>query len=153
MIPEAEAAARQWRDVTRELSSLAASMPPERWESPSACGSWTNKELLAHMATGYVVRVEWLQAALAGRTAVIQPDIDAVNERNIAAWRREPVEAILAQLQATRSRVLRLLEQLQPQHLDVEFNRDGRSTSLRDLLVTFSVHDLEHAAQLLEALQ
>ncbi len=151
MIPEAEAAAGQWRDVTRELTWLVARMPPDGWEQRSACGNWTNKELLAHLATGYVVRMEWLESALAGRAPVVPDDIDAVNERNIAAWRPAPVEAILAELIATRSRVLQLLEQLEPPHLDLEFDRDGRPARRGDLLLTLSSHDIEHAAQLREA--
>lgn len=153
MIPLAEAAAARWREVTRELASLAARVPPERWGSPGACGSWTNKELLIHLATGYVVRTEWLEAALVGRVSVAPPDIDEVNERNAAAWRPAPIEAVLAELHATRDRVLQLLERLTPVHLDIEFDRDGRSTNLGELLVSFSAHDLEHAAQLRQALQ
>jgi uncharacterized protein (TIGR03083 family) len=152
VIPEAEAAAGQWRDVSRELTSLAARMPPERWDAPSACGAWTNRDLLIHLATGYVVRIEWLEAALAGRDAVVPPDIDAVNERNVAARRPAPIEAIVAELLATRSRVLQLLEQLEPHHLDVRFDRDAGPTRLADILATFSAHDLDHAAQLRAAL-
>ncbi len=152
MIPEAEAAASQWRDVTQELLSLVARMPPDRWDSPSACGLWSNGELLAHVATGYVVRIEWLEAALGGRDAVASPDIDAVNERSIAAWRLAPVDAVVAEMLATRARILQLLEQLEPRHLDAEFRRDGRPTRLGDLLATFSSHDVEHAAQLGAAL-
>ncbi len=152
MIPEAEAAAGQWRDVTRELASLVARVPPERWEQLSACGSWTNKELLIHLATGYVVRIEWLESALGGRAPDVPADIDAVNERNVAEWRPAPVEAIFAELLATRGRVLQLLEQLEPAHLDVEFESGGRVARLGDLLASFSSHDLEHAVQLRAAL-
>ena len=152
MIPEAEAAAGQWREVTSELTSLAARMPPDRWDAPSSCGAWSNKELLAHLATGYVVRIVWLEAALAGRAAVVPGDIDAVNERNVAGWRPAPIEAIVAEMLATRARILQLLEQLEAQQLKVEFDRDGRVVRLGDVLATFSVHDREHAAQLVEAL-
>ncbi len=152
MTPEAEVAAGQWREVTHELASLAARMPLERWEQPSACGSWTNKELLIHLATGYVVRIEWLESALGGRAPAVPADIDAVNERNIADWRPAPVEAILAELLATRGRVLQLLEQLTPAHLGVEFESGGRVARLGDLLASFSSHDLDHAAQLRNAL-
>lgn len=151
MIPGAEAAAGQWRDVTQEMLSLVARMSPDRWDERSACGSWTNRELLAHLATGYVVRAEWLEAALGGRNAVVPPDIDAVNERNVAAWRLAPIDAVVAEMLATRARILQLLEQLERRHLDIELERDGRPARLADLLATFSSHDLEHAAQLREA--
>lgn len=152
MIPEAEAAASQWRNVTGELTSLAARMPPERWDAPSACGSWSNRDLLAHLATGYVVRFEWLEAALAGRAAAVPPDIDAVNERNIASWRLAPIAAVIAEMVATRAGVLQLLEEMEPRHLDFELGHEGRATRLADLLGTFSSHDLAHAEQLRSAL-
>jgi uncharacterized damage-inducible protein DinB len=151
VIPEAEAAAQRWRDVTRQLTSLVARMPPERWDARSACGSWTNRDLLSHLATGYVVRIEWLEAAITGRPAAIPPDIDAVNERNVAAWHLAPVEAIVAELIATRTRVLHLLEQLETRHLDVVIERDGDHTRLADLLSDFSAHDLDHVKQLAQA--
>lgn len=58
-----------------------------------------------------------------------------------------PVEAILTELLATRSRVLQFLEQLEPRHLDLEFDRDGLPVRFGDLLATFSSHDQERAAQ------
>ncbi|TAK56712.1 MAG: hypothetical protein EPO22_13255, partial [Dehalococcoidia bacterium] len=143
MIPEAEAAGGQWRDVTNELTALAARMPSDRWDAPSSCGAWSNRELLSHLATGYVVRIEWFESALAGRAAIVPPDIDAVNERNVAAWRPAPIEAIVAEMLATRDRILQLLEQLEAQHLEVEFDRDGRPVRLGDILATLSSHDRE----------
>jgi uncharacterized damage-inducible protein DinB len=151
VIPEVEVATRRWRDVTSELTSLVARVPQERWDGPSACGSWTNRDLLSHLATGYIARIEWLETAIAGRGAVKPRDIDAVNERNVAAWHLAPVEAIVAELVATRARVLHLLEQLEAGHLDAVFNREGRDTRLADLLTTFSVHDVDHAEQLAQA--
>jgi hypothetical protein len=151
VIPEAEAAAQRWRDVTSELTSLVARMPAERWDAPSACGSWTNIDLLAHLATGYVVRIEWLAAAIAARDPIQHPNIDAVNERNVAAWRLAPVEAVVAELVATRARVLELLEQLETHHLRIVVDRKGRRDRLADLLITFSAHNLDHAEQLARA--
>jgi hypothetical protein len=107
---------------------------------------------LIHLATGYVVRIEWLEAALAGRAAVVPADIDAVNEQNVAAWRPAPIEAIVAEMLATRSRIVDLIEQLEPRHLGVEVERDGHRARLADVLTTSSSHDLEHAAELREAL-
>jgi len=132
--------------------SIVGRMPADRWDQPSACGSWTNKELLIHLATGYVVRSDRLESVLAGRVPAEDPDIDAVNERNVGAWAPAPVEAIVAEMLATRSRLLDLITQLEPEHLAVPLPGAGSLVRLGDTLETMSQHDEEHAAQLRAAL-
>jgi uncharacterized damage-inducible protein DinB len=152
MLPVVADAAARWREVTGEIMSVATTMSPERWDLPSACGTWTNKELLAHLATGYVVRIDRLDGVLAGRAPSEVSDIDAVNERNVASWALAPVEAVIAEMLATRNRVLDLIERLEPSHLAVELPGAPSPARFGETLAALSDHDTEHAAQLRAAL-
>ncbi len=152
MLSAIVAAAARWREVTGELMSVVARMPVDRWDRPSGCGHWTNKELLIHLATGYVVRIDRLESVLIGRAPADMADNDAINARNISAWAPAPVEAVIAEMLATRSRVLDLIAQLEPEHLAVELPGAVPPLRLGDTLGTLSEHDVEHAAQLRAAL-
>lgn len=56
-----------WARATDELVGVARAFDAAACERPSACAGWSNRELLIHLATGYGVRIETLQAALDGR--------------------------------------------------------------------------------------
>lgn len=55
--PAVQAAMREWQSVTDDLVAAVLLDLPARLDLPSACGDWTNRQLLVHMATGYGVRI------------------------------------------------------------------------------------------------
>ncbi len=60
--PEVQEAMREWQAVTDDFVALAQAFDLHQLDAPSACGDWTNRQLLVHMATGYGIRIAELQA-------------------------------------------------------------------------------------------
>lgn len=144
--PEVQAAMREWQAVTDDLVAIARACDPARLDAPSACGDWTNRQLLVHMATGYGVRIAALQALVEG-TPAAAIDAAAANARNVARLARTPVEQIVAEMMQVRGRVLVLLSRLTAKHLDARTALGG-GKPLPEALASLSQHDLEHAAEL-----
>ncbi len=137
---------RAWQAVTDDLVSLARAFHPPQLDARSACGDWTNRQLLAHLATGYSVRISALQAAIGGaRASAI--DVDRANAADVIRLQGAPTEAIIADLVQVRGRVLELLSKLKPEHLATRTSLGGGKT-LGEALGGLSAHDLQHAAEL-----
>ena len=144
--PEVQQAMREWQAVTDDLVAIAGAFALGQLDAPSACGDWTNRQLLVHMATGYGVRIAELQAVIDG-TAAPAIDADTANQRNVDRLAGTPVDEIVLEMTQVRGRVLVLLSRLMAEHLDARTTlADGGP--LRDALLGLSAHDLEHAAEL-----
>lgn len=72
-----------WAAVHAERAALAddlATLSPEQWETPSLCGRWSVREVVAHLtAAASVGRVRWLVSVLGARF-----DFDLHNQRRLA---------------------------------------------------------------------
>lgn len=137
---------REWQAVTDDLVAIARAFDQARWDEPSACGGWTNRQLLVHLATGYGVRIAVLQSVLDGTSA---PDIDAdaANARNVERLAGAPIDEIVFELTRTRGRALVLLSRVTTEHLGLTTSLGG-GKRLREALPALNQHDLEHAAEL-----
>jgi hypothetical protein len=144
--PDVQAAMREWQAVTDDLVAIARAFDPARLDAGSACGGWTNRELLVHLATGYGVRIAALQAALDGAQA-LPMNADDANASNVSRLRGAPVGDIVAEMIQARGRVLVLLARLRAEHMDtITVLADGRP--LAEALTSLNAHDLVHAAEL-----
>jgi uncharacterized protein (TIGR03083 family) len=137
---------REWQAVTDDLAAIVRAFDPARWDAPSACGGWTNRQLLAHIATGYGVRLAALRAVVDGSVAP-EIDADAANAGNVARLAGATIDDIIAELKHVRGRVLVLLSRLTAEHLDAQTTLGG-GKPLREALTSLSAHDLEHASEL-----
>jgi uncharacterized protein (TIGR03083 family) len=144
------AAYAHWERATEYLVQLAASVDPARWEEPSANAGWTNKELLAHLATGYMTRFARYRAVIDGIDPV-KPDELTANEENICKWRDATPEAIVAELRRVRGDFAVLITRLDPRHLSMTTPLTETPRLVRDDLPQIDRHDLDHAADLLPA--
>jgi len=144
--PEVQSAMREWQAVTDDLVAIANAFEPELLDVPSACGDWTNRQLLVHMATGYGVRIAALQAVVDGTTAT-EIDTGAANASNIARLAVATGAQIAAEMAQVRGRVLVLLSRLSSEHLTATTTLAG-GKPLGEALASLSAHDLEHAAEL-----
>ena len=137
---------REWQAVTDDLVAAVRAIDAAQLDQPSACGDWTNRQLLIHMATGYGVRISELQAVInrVGATAI---DPDAANAANVARLADASADRIVAEMVQVRGRVLTLLALLRAEHLDMMW-RLGHGKTLRESLAGLNAHDLEHSAQL-----
>ena len=144
--PEVQSATFAWQAATDDLVAIALACDPGRWDAPSACGDWTNQQLLVHIATGYGMRIAALEAVI-GSTVSPAIDADAANAGNIARLAGATIDDILTELKHVRGRVLALLSRLTPGHLDARTALGG-GKSVREALATLAKHDLDHAAEL-----
>lgn len=147
MIPQSEDAARRWQRVTDHLAAIVREFPDAALDAPSACGGWTNRELLAHIATGYAVRIARLRAISAGEPPPCAPT-DPQNDARAAALAGAPRRRISEELIAQRGVVAELIARLRPEHLRALVTLDGTLVGVRDMLLHMSAHDLAHAAEL-----
>ena len=142
-----------WQRVTDYLVAIARGVEPSRWRDPSPYQGWTYKDLLAHLATGYTVRLAQLRDLLEKRQLGPQPDADAANAENIARHRESSPEALVEEMVRQRSEVRRLIGLLRPEHLEVRMTlrrrgQEPRATTFVEALQHWHEHDLEHAADL-----
>jgi hypothetical protein len=148
VLPELPSVAERWQQITDEIVGITRSIDASRWDEPSACGGWTNRQLVAHLATGYSVRIERLRRALGGETRIdVRVDIDAVNAARVRELEPCSIDEILDELMRVRGEVLVMLSQLTRPMLDATVVAEGGERRLGVALADMS-HDLEHAAQL-----
>jgi len=148
MRAERQQAIESWNRATEALLAVVRGVPASQWSVASRNAGWSNKDVLAHLATGYVVRLALLQSVVETGRPGIAPDAGAANTRHIEARRRVSVDELVAELVTTRAQVLALLRQLSDEALDLEVNDGGGVTRLGNDLLTLSQHDLDHAAGL-----
>jgi hypothetical protein len=145
--------AERWQRVTDYLIAIARGAEPSRWSNPSPYPGWTYKDLLAHLATGYAVRLGHLRGLLEEGQLGPEPDADAANAENIARHRESSPEALIQEMVRQRSEVRRLMGLLRPEHLEARtlVHRRGQPPqdgSFLEALQHWHEHDLEHAADL-----
>jgi len=119
MEPRVRPAAERWGRVTDYLVDVARAVDPDTWTEPSPYPGWTYKDLLAHLATGYTVRLARLRSLLDNGHLGLEPDAEAANAEGIARHRGSTPEALVDEMIRQRSEVRRLLALLRPEHLEV----------------------------------
>jgi len=145
--------AQRWQRVTDYLVAVARGVEPSRWGDPSPYPGWAYKDLLAHLATGYSVRLARLRSLLEMGQLGQDPDADAANAEAIGQHRESSPEAIVEEMVRQRSEMRRLLGLLRPEHLEVRTNvhrwgQPPRQGPFLEALQHWHEHDLEHAVDL-----
>jgi hypothetical protein len=143
----------RWERVTHYLVCVAEAVEPEGWVQPSPYPGWTYKDLLAHLATGFSIRLARLRSVLETGQPGPEPDADAANAEAIARHRESWPEALVEEMVRQRSEMRRLLGLLRPEHLEARTVVRGRGQAPQqgtflDSLQHWHEHDLEHAADL-----
>lgn len=151
MLPQLEPAAERWQRVTDYLTRVARAVEPEKWDEASPNPGWTNKDLLAHLATGYAVRIAHLESLIATGRPAASFDVVATNEDRVSERRETPVDDLIEEMIAVRDRILDLMGRLREEHLSVETEVAGWPQGRGPFgayVNEMSRHDLEHAAEL-----
>jgi hypothetical protein len=151
--PRVTPIAKRWDQVTRYLLEVARAAERQGWARPSPYPGWTYKDLLAHLATGYSVRLAQLHGLLEEGELGPQRDADAANAENIARHRRSSPEALVEEMVRQRSEVQRLMGLLRPEHLEARtaVHRRGQPPqdgTFLEALQHWHEHDLKHATDL-----
>jgi hypothetical protein len=148
MKPQVAPIAERWDRVTEYLVLVAQAVDSRKWAAPSPYPGWTYKDLLAHLATGYTVRLAQLRSLLEKGQIGPAPDADAANAENIAAHRESTPKALVEEMVRQRSEVQWLLGLLRPEHLEVRMPVRARKGPFLEALRHYHEHDLDHAAEL-----
>jgi uncharacterized damage-inducible protein DinB len=164
----------QWHpqrlDFLPEVAAGAASLAPEPtlyvvysvdeswWEAPSSIRGWSYRNLLSHIATGDWVLQHHLRHIIESGRVADWPDVDAGNaeritERRFTTWQRLTDEYL-----SNRHETMRLLAQLQHQHLTLPIDLwweppERRRRTVRDYVGGFWSHDHQHREQLRPAMR
>jgi hypothetical protein len=126
--------------------------PKDRWEIAGACGAWSVKNLVAHLASFERVLADLLPLFVTGDPATFQNPIhDEFNNREVAQRAHLSPAQTLEEYTTLYARVAELIEQVPP---DVARQPGtmpwyGADYSLDDYLVyTFYGHKREHCGQI-----
>jgi hypothetical protein len=150
-----EPIAAQLRLGRGQIVLAARQMFPEQWPLPSPLRGWTNKDLLAHLATGDWVCQTVLHAVTANEpldlAAIGLDAVNAGNARLLQERRERSVEELITEVEAESAETQELLGHLTEE--DEGRTQEGAPISLGDYLRGFPEHDRQHLAELRTALE
>ena len=131
------------------------SFPASQWETPGACGDWSVKDIVAHLASYEEVLVDILAGFLGGDAT---PHLDrflqlaqGFNDAEVEERRSSSSDQVLEGLTAAHAQVMELAPRISP---DVYRQVGtlpwyGAAYSLDDMLVyMYYGHKREHSAQI-----
>lgn len=115
------------------------------------CGTWTAKDVLAHIAGWESRAARSLPALLAGRGMEIadEPDDDACNAQLVAQRRGLPFAAVLAELEQVLADITAILDPLPPELLTQTHRVPWAETSAARWVRLEADHEAEHTASIL----
>ncbi len=149
-VPWVAPIAQRLRESRAEIAAFARAAPPALWERPSANEAWTNKDLLAHLATGHWVIQSLVEHLLAGENFRFYGPDEGNGER-VAARKPSTVAELVAEVEAEGEETQELLAKLTEAH--ESFRREGAPRSFGENLSTFPGHEYHHLDQLRAALE
>jgi hypothetical protein len=133
------------------------SVDPAAWEAPSPLPGWSNRGLLAHIASGDWVFQRQLEHLTAHGRPAEWPDVTAGNARMQEERRWSNAATLVEEYLSMRHQTLRLLAQLKPKHLavpmELPFLPEPANKTVLDYLTFFPRHEAAHAEQLRGAMR
>jgi len=140
-----------------ETLYVVYSVDPAAWELRSPNPEWTNRELLAHIATGDWVLQRHLRHILAEGSVTDWPDVDEGNAGRVAERRFSNDRALVDEYVSMRHETMLLLSQLKPKHLELRLSYwwepPPNEHSVLDYVLMFSSHERRHREQLRPAMR
>lgn len=136
----------------QQILDLVTQIPPDQQNVPFL-GKWCVKDLLAHMIGWDVTNQEAVQEILSGQRPHFfqhyDKDWQSYNDRLVAAYRKEPFEALLADAASSHERLLDFLRALPPEAiLEGKYKGEtGRTVTIRNLLRAEAADEMKHVAQ------
>ena len=155
--PWVEPIAALLREQRARVITFARSLPADAWDRPSPLAGWTCKDLLAHIGKGNdQLFQQLLRTIVAGEpidTHMFAVDTDGDNTRKVEERRAWTAADVIAEVEEAGEEIQDLLSQLTDEHEqykqdDPPFQLDGYFRLIRE-----ESHDLEHLAQLRNALE
>jgi hypothetical protein len=129
--------------------------PETAWETPGACGAWSVKDIIAHLASYERVLVDILPPFTGGgSTPVLNSYVELggqFNESEVSRRRAKAIQDILAEFNDMHIQVMSLLVNIPSETLRQSGTLPwyGREYALDDVLVyMYYGHKREHSAQI-----
>ncbi len=143
---------RELADARRGILELAREIPPQRLDEPFL-GVWSIKDLLAHLIGWDFTNLQAIQEILDGTVPTFfryyDKDWHSYNAGLVEKYKKEPFEALLAELNDSHHQLVTFLQALPPNDLVKGKARSekGRTVTIRNLLQSESKDESDHAGQ------
>lgn len=139
-----------------ETLYLIYSVDPTKWESPSIVPGWTNRNLLAHIASGDWVFQTHLRSLLDTGRASNWPNVDEGNAERLAERSMTTMAALVDEYLSMRHGTMLLLAQIEPKHLrekvEQKWKPPPHNETVFDYLRDFWWHERNHRNHLRPAM-
>src|SRR5437588_7030712 len=129
--------------------------PETAWETPGACGVWSVKDIIAHLASYEQVLIDILTACMGGGpTPVLNSYLeqgDQFNDIEVSRRQAKTIQDVLAEFNDTHTQVMSLIVKIPSETLRQTGTLPwyGMDYSLDDVLVyMYYGHKREHSAQI-----
>ena len=131
------------------------SFPEASWETPGACGVWSVKDIIAHLASYERVLVDILTTFTeGGSTPALNTFLELggqFNDSEVDRRKKKTIQDVLAEFDDTHTQVMSLIGTIPPETLRQSGTLPwyGREYALDDVLVyMYYGHKREHSAQI-----
>jgi hypothetical protein len=136
---------------------VAHSVDAALWERASSVPGWSNRGLLAHIATGDWVLQFQLRHIMEHGSVAPWPNVDAGNDERLRERRQSTVAALLEEYLSMRHQSLLLLAELRPEHLRLPivywWDTVAGERTVLDYILMFERHEGAHVEQLRPAMR
>ena|SRR5579859_2450584 len=135
------------------LLTAIDTLAPDEWDRPTSNSSWSAREILVHVTQAEPGLLSRMRRILDG-TSELPPgfDLNVWNTRQVAKQRNAEVSALVASLSESRQAVLRFLDELTDDKLDIRgWHGSGKEMSLAEVFAIAARHESTHARDLLTA--
>lgn len=129
--------------------------PASAWETPGACGAWSVKDIIAHLASYEHVLVEVLTTFLGGGPtpylAKFSEPGGQFNDAEVAMRKEKTIDDVLGEFNDTHTQAMSLVAQIPVEKLRQTGTLPwyGMDYALDDFIVyVFYGHKREHGAQI-----
>ncbi|HLZ63025.1 MAG TPA: DinB family protein [Ktedonosporobacter sp.] len=130
-------------------------LPESEWEKPGACGRWSVKDIIAHLASYEQVLVDILKGYTGGgATPVLESYIELgeqFNDREVSKRNAKTIQEVLAEFNDAHTQVMSLIVNIPAETLRQNGTLPwyGMDYALDDVIVyMYYGHKREHSAQI-----
>ena len=100
------------------------SLPEASWETPSACGVWSVKDIIAHLASYELVLIDVLSTFARSESDVSIPYLSRytepggqLNDEEVTVRKQKSMKEVLGELNDAHARVLSMILRISPETL------------------------------------
>ena len=129
--------------------------PESAWDTPGACGTWSVKDIIAHLASYELVLVDVLTTFKgSGATPVLNRFFELrgqFNDTEVSSRKEQTIKEVLGEYNDTHAQVMSMVAQLSSETLRQNGTLPwyGEVYALDDFLVyAYYGHKREHSAQI-----